>query len=205
MAKRKAVALVLRHGDTDANDDNVYRSRLDPPLNAKGRDQAEDAVEYIKETYDVDRIVSSPLLRALETADICGDALDLEVEQDRGLISWALGFLSGKDKDLYGFILEWFVDNPDKVPPEGESLDDLEERTEDFFDYELKHRKGVTLYVTHSSNILTLGNLFDEDATGRQETEELVGPGGVMVVYETEDGYELEAVFGKEVRNEFGS
>jgi len=205
MADKKLICLLARHGDTDANDANVYRSRLDPPLNTKGVKQAEAAAKYIKDNYDVDRIVSSPLLRAVHTADICGDELDLDVLQDRSLMSWALGFLTGKSKDDYGFILDWFVDNPDKAPPDGECLDDLEERTEDFFDYEIKHAKGITLYVTHSSNILTLGNLLDEKATGRQEAEELVDPGGVMAIYETEEGYELKAVFGKEVNSEFGS
>ena len=205
MAEKKAVSLVLRHGDTDANDANVYRSRLDPPLNPKGVKQAEAAAKYIKDYYDVNRIVASPLLRAVHTADICGNKLGLDVIQDRALISWALGFLTGKNKDEYGFILEWFVDNPEKVPPDGECLNDLEERTENFFDYEFKHAKGTTLYVTHSSNILTLGNLLDEKANNRQESGELVGPGGVMAVHETKEGYELEAVFGKEISNEFGS
>ena len=30
------VGILLRHGDTDANDQNLFRSRMDPPLNDKG-------------------------------------------------------------------------------------------------------------------------------------------------------------------------
>lgn len=203
------IALVCRHGDTDSNDANVFRSRLDPHLNARGVGQAEDIAEFVHKNFIISRIVSSPLLRALETADIIAETVDVDVEQDRGLISWALGScLTGRDKELYADILDFYVDNPFKVPPEGESLDDLEQRTQVFFESELKaleEEDGIPLFVTHSSNLLTLGLLFDEKAKGRQESEELVGPGGVMAVYEAKDGFELEIVFGKEKKPEFGS
>ena len=208
MAEKKLIAVLVRHGDTAENDAGVFRSRLDPHLNKKGIRQAEAAAKFIKENYDVYKIVSSPLSRAVETADIISETVGVSVEQDRALISWALGScLTGRDKKLYADILDFYVDHPDKVPPEGEALEDLEQRTQEFFESEFKKTKkdSIPVYVTHSSNILTLGNLLDEKAKNRQESGELVGPGGVMAVHENKDGYELEAVFGKEVDNEFGS
>lgn len=206
---KNPIALLCRHGDTDQNDANVFRSRLDPPLNARGVRQAEDVASFINGSFSVSEIVSSPLLRALETADIIADAVDAEVIQDRGLISWALGScLTGRDKDLYADILDFYVDNPSKTPPEGESLYEFTQRTQEFFEPELKSLKpkdSIPIFVTHSSNILTLGLILDKNAKGRQESEELVGPGGIMAVYKTKDGFELEAVFGEEVHNEYGS
>lgn len=206
MAEKKLVAILQRHGDTSTNEANQFRSRMDPPLNSKGIAQAEAAAKDIeKEDYGITRIVSSPLLRAVQTADIIAEHLDLEVEQDRGLISWNLGFLSGRDKDEYDDILNFYVDNPKLVPPEGESLDALESRTFEFFKKELKG--GLTLYVTHTSNIICVENLIRGNHDGRPESgESSVDTGGTIGVYaDDKDTYSTEILFGKEKEATFGS
>jgi broad specificity phosphatase PhoE len=206
MAEKKLVAIVQRHGDTEANKANQFRSRMDQPLNDNGLKQAHVAAKAIAgEKLEVQRIVCSPLLRAVQTADIIGDALDLPVEQDRGLISWHLGFLSGRDKDEYQDILNFYIDNPKKVIPEGESLDELEQRIYEFFKQALK--EGLAVYVTHNSNIVTLDNLARGSKEGRPESsEKTVNPGGTVGVYVDEDGkYSTEVLFGEEKEAEYGS
>jgi ribonuclease H / adenosylcobalamin/alpha-ribazole phosphatase len=207
MSEKTLVAIVQRHGSTVLNEDNKFRSRLDPPLDAKGIEQAEDAAHNLRdEGVKLERIVSSPLLRTCQTADAFAEEFGLEVEQDRALISWNLGFLSGKDKDEYGPILDLYIDNPKLVPPEGESLDDLEQRTFDYFDKELKKDK-LTLYVSHNSNIVTLETLVKGDKAGRPESSETsVLPGGTMGVYVDSEGkYSTDVLFGKEREAEYGS
>jgi hypothetical protein len=269
----KLIALVCRHGETAANAKNVFRARLDPPLNEKGIREAEKLAKYIEKNYTIYEIVSSPMLRALQTADIIADKVSVKVKQDRGLISWALGFLQGKDKDEYNDILDYYIDNPTEVPPDGESLRDLEDRTDDFFKEELKadpqdrptgtsisgysnkgafhcaqcihkpskgssycnHPKvvsdpalaskkvngliqidrehgcceyvkpaeenlGVKLYATHTSNLISLENLFHGNPTGRPESnEDSVSPGGLAEIWEKDDGdYELRPVIGEQ-------
>lgn len=206
MAEKKLVAILQRHGDTLTNEANQFRSRLDPPLNDKGQAQAEAAAKDIeKEDYGVTRIVSSPLLRAVQTADIIAEHLNLPVEQDRGLISWNLGFLSGKDKEEYDDVLNFYVDNPKLIPPEGESLDALEARTYEFFNEELKG--GMTIYVTHTSNIICVENLIHGNHDGRPESgESSVATGGTIGVYVDDEGkYSTEVLFGKETEATFGS
>ena len=89
------VGILLRHGDTDANDQNLFRSRMDPPLNDKGIAQAEKAAKDIAKKHKefVKRIITSPMLRAVNSADVLAEKLHVPVEQDRGLISWHLGFM----------------------------------------------------------------------------------------------------------------
>lgn len=206
MAEKKLIAIVVRHGDTTLNDDGCFRSRLDPPLNENGLKQAQKAAKAIsKAGFEVERIISSPLLRAVQTADAIGDELDLPVEQDRGLISWNLGFMGGRNKEAYNDILDYYIDNPKKVIPDGESLDDLEARIYEFFNKELKG--GLTVYVTHNSNIVTLDKLIDHEKAGRPEsTETSVEPGGVVGVYADGDGkYSTEVLFGEEKEATFGS
>src|ERR1039458_488884 len=183
MSEKKLVAIIQRHGSTILNEDNKFRSRLDPPLDGKGTKQAQKAaVNLRKEGIEVKRVVSSPLLRACQTADEIAEEFGIDVEQDRALISWNLGFLSGKDKDIYGPILDLYVDRPKLVPPDGESLDALEQRAYEYFNKELKKAK-VTVYVTHNSNIVCVDKFIDNNKVGRPESSETsVKPGGTMAI-----------------------
>jgi len=204
---KKLIAILQRHGSTLLNENNSFRSRMDPPLDDEGIKQAEQAAANIlREGFEVKKIISSPLLRAVQTADIIADELDLDVEQDRGLISWDLGFLSGKSKDEYDEILDYFVDNPTKKVPEGESLDDLEKRTFDFFNESLKD-DDLKIYVTHTSNVITVENLIHGNHDGRPESGETsVEPGGTVGVFVDSDGkYSTEVLFGVEEDATFGS
>ena len=210
MSEKKLIAILQRHGSTILNADNSFRSRMDPPLDDAGIKQAEKAAENIvREGFKVKRIISSPLLRAVQTADIIAEKLDLDVDQDRGLISWDLGFLSGRDKEEYDDILNFYVDNPKKKVPEGEALEDLEKRVFDFFNFGSKSLKkdDITIYVTHTSNIIVTENLIRGDHDGRPETGETsVEPGGTVGVYVDSEGkYSTKVLFGVEEEAAFSS
>ena len=210
MSDKKLIAILQRHGSTILNVDNSFRSRMDPPLDDEGINQAEKAAENIvREGFEVKRIISSPLLRAVQTADIIAEKLDLDVDQDRGLISWDLGFLSGRDKEEYDDILNFYVDNPKKKVPEGEALEDLEKRVFDFFNFGSKSLKkdDITIYVTHTSNIIVTENLIRGDHDGRPETGETsVEPGGTVGVYVDSEGkYSTKVLFGVEEEAAFSS
>lgn len=207
MADKKLIGILVRHGDTDVNDANQFRSRLDPPLNEKGIKQAEAVAKAMKDAgVEVERIICGPLLRTVQTADIISEQYGLEVQQDRGLISWALGFMTGKDKDEYKELLGYYVDNPKSVPPQGESLDDLEQRTFEFFNRELK-KDTLTVFVTHNSNCVTVENQIKGDKIGRPESgEATVGPGGAIGIFVDSDGkYDTEVMFGVEKQAQYGS
>lgn len=69
---------IIRHGQTDWNARDLLQGSSDIPLNAAGRQQARDAVEVLANGgWDV--IVSSPLQRARETAQIIARGLGLEL------------------------------------------------------------------------------------------------------------------------------
>ena len=69
---------LIRHGQTDWNAQRRLQGSTDIPLNDVGRDQARDAVEALA-GRDWDAIVSSPLSRAAETADLIAAGLGLTV------------------------------------------------------------------------------------------------------------------------------
>lgn len=64
----------IRHGQTDWNRENLLQGSSDIPLNDTGRAQALEAVELLRGTAWA-AIVSSPLVRARETAEIIADRL----------------------------------------------------------------------------------------------------------------------------------
>ncbi|MEE2524103.1 histidine phosphatase family protein [Pseudarthrobacter sp. J75] len=67
---------LVRHGQTDWNAERRLQGTTDIPLNDVGRGQARDAVAGLSE-YEWDAVVSSPLSRAAETADIIAAGLGL--------------------------------------------------------------------------------------------------------------------------------
>jgi len=69
---------LIRHGQTDWNAERRLQGATDIPLNDVGRGQARDAVAVIS-GYEWDAIVSSPLSRAAETADVIAAGLGLTV------------------------------------------------------------------------------------------------------------------------------
>jgi probable phosphoglycerate mutase len=75
--------LLIRHGlpERIENDDGTP---ADPPLSAKGRDQAERVARWL-DGIDVDAIYASPLLRARETAAPLARRREISVELCEGV------------------------------------------------------------------------------------------------------------------------
>ena len=69
---------LVRHGQTDWNAQRRLQGSTDIPLNDVGRGQARDAVAVLS-GYEWDAVVSSPLSRAAETADLIAAGLGLDV------------------------------------------------------------------------------------------------------------------------------
>ena len=71
---------LVRHGQTDWNAERRLQGATDIPLNDVGRGQARDAVAVLA-PYEWNAIVSSPLSRAAETADLIAEGLGLTVSR----------------------------------------------------------------------------------------------------------------------------
>lgn len=88
--------LLVRHGETDWNTAGLVQGRTDLPLNARGRDQAREAAAVLA-GRGVGRVVSSPLLRATQTAEIIVATVRLpSFETDEGLVEQAFGMAEGR-------------------------------------------------------------------------------------------------------------
>src|SRR4029450_3767832 len=86
--------LCLRHGATDWNRQGPFQGRPDNPLNDAATAQAHAAAERLQ-AVALGHVVSSPLLRALRTAEIIAAASSKTVTIDHGLIELDFGSFEG--------------------------------------------------------------------------------------------------------------
>ena len=138
---------LIRHGQTDWNAQRRLQGSTDIPLNDVGRDQARDAVEALG-GYEWDAIVSSPLSRAAETADLIAAGLGLTVARrvpdltDRSF-GPAEGMQDGPELDALR-TPGGFRGAEDEDEAAGRGLAALEALADEF-------RGGRLLVVTHGS------------------------------------------------------
>jgi len=90
----------VRHGQSQANVDGVFAGqRNDSELTDKGKEQARLAgKEFQSRKIRIDRIVSSPLQRALRTAEIIAQTIDFDttdIKTDNRLSEYDMGALVG--------------------------------------------------------------------------------------------------------------
>lgn len=93
----------LRHGQTDWNLENRAQGQVDVPLNAAGIAQAESACALVQ-NLGIETICSSPLSRALDTAEIIGATLSKPIEVLPELTECSWGEKEGQSKTT------WFPD-----------------------------------------------------------------------------------------------
>ncbi|QEO10594.1 histidine phosphatase family protein [Protaetiibacter larvae] len=112
----------IRHGQTDWNRDGRLQGSSDVPLNETGREQAR-AAERMLTDWPWDAVVSSPLSRARETAQIIADGLGLPLGPAYPeLVERDYGPLEGLPDT------EMMARYPDRAYPGAEPLDEVVER-----------------------------------------------------------------------------
>lgn len=124
---------LLRHGQTEFNVKKLVQGRCDSPLTDLGRKQAGMAAAWLK-GHDVvsDKVVSSPLGRAMDTAQLVATELlgpDAAVEPCEGIIERCYGTFEEGPHDA----LPTDVWDPgeDLIPFGGEGSQALQERMVD--------------------------------------------------------------------------
>lgn len=124
--------VIVRHGETESNRLGLFRGRLDVPLNASGRTQAERVAESLA-AEPVVRVYSSPLSRALDTARAIALRHGTEPSIDLAFDNIDLGEWQGREKaaverdepELWHL---WTTDPDNLTIPGGERLADVTER-----------------------------------------------------------------------------
>ena len=144
---------ILRHGETDYNDQGRFQGQNDISLNERGKKQAEETRVELKD-IKFDKVFVSPLKRAIETAKIVVPDYNLEVNSR--IIERSFGKLEGQKgiPDYEKRIKEFKI----------ESILELEQRVKEFIeDISNKYKDCENiLIVTHGGIAQIINKLLDE-------------------------------------------
>jgi ribonuclease H / adenosylcobalamin/alpha-ribazole phosphatase len=156
--------VLLRHGDTPLSPEKRFSGVGDARLSRTGAVQAHAAARRLRARGGIGAVVSSPLRRALQTAEVAAAALDLPVLVDEDLRETDFGAWEGltfaealaRWPDL---VAAWLAD-PSVAPPGGESFADTALRVQHARDRLLARLpRGTILVVSHVTPIKTLVRL----------------------------------------------
>jgi len=147
---QKNTYLLMRHGEAFSNIKNICSSKGEgQKLTIKGRSQVIAAAKKLKK-QGIDMIMSSPILRAKETADMLGKILGVGVDTDARLTEINVGIFDGMPTKNYHAYFSSFMEKFSKRPPEGEHLGDVRGRVLNWTaEMEKKYEGKKILVVSH--------------------------------------------------------
>ena len=150
--------LLVRHGETDWNQQNIYQGQTDISLNENGKLQSKKVADFLKDV-SIDKVFSSSLLRAKQTAEIIlQHHQDVNLELNDGFKEIIHGLWEGKaeteiDLEFPGALQQWY-ETPEQIKmPNGESLQHVWQRTievyESILDTAFTDKLNTILIVAH--------------------------------------------------------
>ena len=184
---------LIRHGETPGNADRRYNGRnTDEPLSAEGLEKARRTGEVsplIREMRDAGpRVCVSPMIRAVQTAEILFDFPEMERILDLEEIDF--GIFEGKTHaELSGeaSYQDWIDSGGAAAIPQGESREQFTQRSFDGFLKALGNpdRDETVAIVCHGGTIMAVMSTL----TGNDYFEFMAGNlGGYRLNLETKDG-----------------
>lgn len=152
---------IFRHGETDYNKEKRWQGcGIDTELNAIGLKQAEALIETL-EPKNLQIIYSSPLKRAMKTAEIVAEALGVEVKIIKDLREANLGETEGLRKDEIAVRFQevfdlWYNEENDYLDiafPGGETKREIHQRMIHVLEGLLKTKETTIGIASHGSSI----------------------------------------------------
>jgi len=156
-----ATLILVRHGQTDWNVNGRYMGWMDEALNEEGLRQAERVAQRL-ERWPISAVVSSPLKRAVRTAEIVARPHSVAVQTIEGLGEMRLGgwegMFAGDIAAKYSELWQTWRTNPgDFQMPGGESLGEVRGRAVRAFGRIMDSSEGgMTVAVTHDAVVRVL-------------------------------------------------
>lgn len=197
--------ILIRHGQSEWNAQNLFTGWVDTALSETGRAEAMAAGKRLAQRgIRVDRAYTSTLRRAIDTGRLVLDALgqsDLEQIQAWQLNERYYGALTGRNKqqtaeEFGAEQVHIWRRSYDIPPPGGESLADTGRRALPYFHSEIipaTREVGVVMVAAHGNSLRAI--IKDLESISDDEIPSMEIATGVPIVYEMTDG----AVQGKEI------
>jgi broad specificity phosphatase PhoE len=155
--------LFTRHGESEANIQSIISNRdLPHHLTARGVSQSMMLAETLT-NWDVRKVISSPILRASETANIIAEKLGVPIRISKALREFDCGIMEGWGDDdawrAHNAAIQAWDEKQDysfRTLPDGESFEDIKARFLPFVAEVLEEnedRVGDILLVSHGSTL----------------------------------------------------
>ena len=194
--------ILIRHGQSEWNELNLFTGWKNPGLTKKGEKEATDAGKLLREKGIIfDIAFTSALKRAQDTLTIILKEIDqnsLKIIKDQSLNERDYGDLSGLNKDEAR--KKWGEDKVhqwrrsfDIPPPGGESLRNTADRVLPYYESNIVPRinEGLNILITAHGNslrslVMHLDNISSEDIVKLE-----IGT-GVPLIYETESSENIK-------------
>ena len=194
---KSSYLVLVRHGQSEWNEKNLFTGWKDPKLTPKGVDEAIKAGKELKEAgYSFDKMFTSDLFRAQDTGRIILEQMDIpsiEIIKDVSLNERNYGDLAGLNKDEAR--KKWGKDQVhiwrrsfDVPPPGGESLKDTAERVLPYYKENIIPEliEGLNILVAaHGNSLRAL--VMELEEISSEEIVELEISTGVPLVYKFEE------------------
>ena len=194
---KSSYLVLVRHGQSEWNEKNLFTGWKDPKLTPRGVDEAIKAGKELKEAgYSFDKMFTSDLFRAQDTGRIILEQMDIpsiEVIKNVSLNERNYGDLAGLNKDEAR--KKWGDDQVhiwrrsfNVPPPGGESLKDTAERVLPYFKENIIPEliEGLNILVAaHGNSLRAL--VMELEEISSEEIVELEISTGVPLVYKFEE------------------
>jgi broad specificity phosphatase PhoE len=147
--------ILARHGETDWNAQHRWQGHSDPPLNARGREQARALAKSIEHA---DVVYASDLSRARETAEIVAAKLGLDVRLDarlreRSFGAWE-GLTSAEIEERFAELYARWTKGESHGAEDAEPHDGVAARIASFLDdVASRHPEELVLVVAHGGSL----------------------------------------------------
>lgn len=158
---------VMRHCESEANRLNILAARADYPLSEGGKKQAASVARRFLADHAIDRIISSPLSRTVQTAQPFSAATGLPIETNEALLEHELGVFTGLSKTE----IADRGDYPEKKtgrwrwrPEGGETYEEIYERVIAFLLKEVLGGPGESVLLTSHAITMRMIRAFLENS-----------------------------------------
>ncbi|UOE92214.1 histidine phosphatase family protein [Alkalihalobacillus sp. LMS39] len=148
--------LLIRHGKSEKSGGG----QIDIPLSEKGVLQAQKVSQYLAKHHPIDRIYSSPLTRALHTAQAIGETTGTPIQVDVQMMERTSGIFDGytNEEREERYPSEWlyFSNHRAEAAPNGESLFHLDERVSQVMDRVVDASSNDTIAIVSHGEWINL-------------------------------------------------
>lgn len=170
--------ILIRHGQSEANITKCFAGQSDPDLTENGKKQAEVLSNWLINNFNIDKIYSSDLLRAYNTALPTAQKLKKQIIKINDLREINAGYWQGAQYEqiikLYPIEYNiWLNDIGNAACNGGESVKELSQRiTKEIENIINENPDKTVLIVTHATPIRVIeANYIKHDVSLTKEIE----------------------------------